>query len=175
MALAYEEYYTIDDYKKWEGDWELISGMPYAMSPFALPKHQLISGNIFFELKQKLNNCKCEVLMECEIIISTDTILRPDVIIYCDKIKDKLTKTPSVVFEVVSKTSIKRDEIIKKEIYEQEGVKYFILVYPDKKRAKAYENKDGKFFKIADEDDIVVFNFECEIEFDFKKIWKRHV
>ena len=58
MALAYVEYYTYEDYKKWEGDWELIDGVPYAMSPFALPSHQFISGRILIQLNKNLENCK---------------------------------------------------------------------------------------------------------------------
>ncbi len=27
------EYYTYDDYKEWDGDWELIDGVAYAMAP----------------------------------------------------------------------------------------------------------------------------------------------
>ncbi len=174
MALSYEEYYTIDDYKRWEGDWELIYGMPYAMSPFAKPSHQLISSKIVTEFTNKLKNCpKCKALMEVEIVISQDTILRPDVIVYCDEIKEILTKTPSIIFEVVSKSTIKRDEVIKKEIYEKEGVKYFCLVYPNEKRAKLYINNFGRFVKVKDiENEKIEFDFECKIEFDFSEIWE---
>jgi len=175
MALAYEEYYTIDDYQKWEGDWELIYGMPYAMSPFAKPTHQLISSKIVSELINKLKKCpRCKALMEAEIAISKDTILRPDVMVYCNDIKDILNKTPRIIFEVVSKSTVKRDEIIKKEIYEKEGVEYYILVYPDEKRAKVYKNNLGRFVKIKDieKDERVEFSFECEIEFDFKEVWE---
>jgi len=166
--LAYEEYYTYDEYKKWQGDWELIYGMPYAMSPFALPKHQLISSNILFELKSALKNCrKCNVLMETEIIISKDTILRPDVIVYCDEIKNKLTKTPPIVVEVTSKSTLKRDELIKKEIYEREGVKYYILVSSEDKSIKIYKNYQGRFVK----EDVDKFEFDdCKIEVDFSNI-----
>jgi len=170
--LAYEEYYTIEDYKKWEGDWELIRGMPYAMAPFALPSHQLISSKITAELVKNLKNCKkCSALMESEIVISDDTILRPDVMVYCGEIKDKLTLTPPIIFEVVSKSTIKRDEIIKKEIYEKEGVKYYIIVYPDLKKAKIFIN-NGIFVKAKDiENEKFTFEFDCEIEFDFSEIW----
>ena len=44
--LAYKEFYTYDDYKNWEGDWELVDGVAFAMAPFALPSHQKISLRI---------------------------------------------------------------------------------------------------------------------------------
>jgi len=31
--------YTYDDYKQWQGDWELIAGIPLAMSPAPTRKH----------------------------------------------------------------------------------------------------------------------------------------
>jgi len=166
--LAYEEYYTYEDYRKWEGDWELIHGMPYAMAPFALPKHQFISSKIVTKLNILLRNCpKCNALMETEIMVSDDTILRPDVMVYCDEIKNKLTKTPPIIVEVTSKSTLKRDELIKKEIYAQEGVKYYILVSSEDKNIKIYKNYHGRFVK----EDIKKFEFdECEIEVDFSDI-----
>ena len=32
-------HYTYDDYKNWQGDWELIRGVPYAMAPSPLKTH----------------------------------------------------------------------------------------------------------------------------------------
>jgi hypothetical protein len=38
-ALKYENftYYTYNDYKDWEGSWELIDGVPFAMAPAPYP------------------------------------------------------------------------------------------------------------------------------------------
>jgi len=43
--------YTYEDYKSWEGDWELINGIPYAMAPSPIKIHQklIISiSSLFF-------------------------------------------------------------------------------------------------------------------------------
>ena len=42
-ALDYTEHYTLDDYRLWEGDWELIDGSAYAMSPSPMVTHQSVS------------------------------------------------------------------------------------------------------------------------------------
>ncbi len=34
MVLAYQDYYTLEDYLSWAGDWELMDGMPYANFEF---------------------------------------------------------------------------------------------------------------------------------------------
>ena len=103
MALAYVEYYTYEDYKKWEGDWELIDGVAYAMSPFALPSHQFISGRILIQLNKNLEECKkCFALMESEVKFSETTILRPDILMKCGELDD-ISIVPEIIFEVVSK------------------------------------------------------------------------
>jgi hypothetical protein len=37
-AVKILPYYTYEDYVQWEGKWELIDGIPYAMSPAHTPK-----------------------------------------------------------------------------------------------------------------------------------------
>ncbi len=39
-------HYTYEDYCQWEGRWELIEGIPYAMSPAPVPGNQWVSSNI---------------------------------------------------------------------------------------------------------------------------------
>jgi len=40
------EYYTYDDYKLWEGNWELINGIPLSMAPAPMRVHQSIASEI---------------------------------------------------------------------------------------------------------------------------------
>ncbi len=37
------EYYTYEDYCHWEGKWEMIWGVPLAMAPAPMIKHQSIA------------------------------------------------------------------------------------------------------------------------------------
>ena len=174
MAAEYLDYYTYEDYKKWEGDWELIKGMPYMMAPFALPSHQLISGKILVELSKSLENCEnCYALMESEVKFSEDTIVRPDVFIKCGEIDD-ISITPEIIFEVISKGSVKRDEFLKFDIYKKEGVKYYGIVYPDDKRAKIYKLINAEYIKMADlkNDIFEIDDLTCKIKLDFSKVWK---
>ncbi len=39
-AVKLLPYYTYEDYCRWEGRWELIDGIPFAMSPAPTPRHQ---------------------------------------------------------------------------------------------------------------------------------------
>ncbi|MEO1751242.1 hypothetical protein [Thiofaba sp. EF100] len=66
------EHYTVEDYQHWEGDWELIEGRPYAMSP------------------------ACQALYECDVRFSSETIVRPDLLVVCYPPEEaNLTRAPS--------------------------------------------------------------------------------
>lgn len=175
MALAYTEHYTVRDYALWEGDWELIYGAPYPMVPSPSISHQYANGEIYFQLKKAIANCSiCNVLFEVDWQSSDDTVVRPDVLVACDFTGEKLTKTPELIVEIVSPTSAKRDELTKFELYQQEGVKFYILAYPDEKIAKVYRLHEGRFIKEADYSN-ERFDFtirECDLTIDFSQVWR---
>ena len=172
MGLAYQEFYTYEDYKYWEGEWELIDGIPYAMAPAPVKKHQLLETKIIFELYSSLNCEKCEVLGEVDYKVNEETILKPDVVMTCNDKGDKyLIKAPEIIFEVISPSTARRDETIKFQIYEEEGVKFLILVYPNDSVAKIYKNENG-FKKIGDFSE-GIFDFEmCGVKVDFDNLFK---
>ena len=47
IALKYLPEYNYKDYLRWEGHWELIEGLAYAMNPRPNIKHQKISGKLY--------------------------------------------------------------------------------------------------------------------------------
>lgn len=174
--MNYSEKYTVEDYQEWKGDWEIVHGEAYAMSPSPLYDHQYITGKIFRQLDEQLDNCpKCHAVIETDVTLSEDTVVRPDSMVICYEPEDKLTKSPELVFEVTSKSTAKRDEILKFDLYQNEAIKYYILIYPNSKKAKLYELIDYKYRKIADFTD-EHYHFElsqCTVDFDFNFIWRK--
>jgi len=167
--------YTYEDYKTWEGRWELIEGIPFALaSPTFL--HQRVVARLIRFIDESLEeNCKgCTVVPDTDYIVDEQTVLRPDVVVVCGNSGDRIVVTPKVVFEVVSKGTAKNDEILKKRIYEREGVEYSVLVYPPFKKVKIYHLKGGRFEKLKDlSEEVFTFSFEgCQFTLDFKKIWE---
>ena len=165
MRALVLETYTYDDYKQWEGDWELIYGHPYAMAPSPIGKHQFIMGRIIYQLNKNLDELecnKCFVLGEIDYIISNDTVLKPDVALVCGELPKFIQKPPVAIFEIISPSTKLRDETTKKEIYENQGIKLF-LVYPDEKKV-IFDEKEIKKIEI---------NTPCgKIEFESKDIFK---
>ena len=177
MAAQMIEYYTYDDYKTWEGEWELIDGIPLAMAPAPMRKHQSLATVIIAELHNQLEECtQCEVLGEIDYKVSDDTILKPDVVLTCKETNDTyLTKAPEIVVEIISKSTAKRDEKYKFEIYEREKVSYYILVYPDDLRAKVYKLEGSRYDKQGDflQESYTFEETSCGIVLDFARIFKR--
>ncbi len=179
-ALRLEDLpsYNYEDYILWEDNWELIYGFPYAMAPAPMIRHQSISSKIARNLEDALEDCKkCQALLPVDWKISDDTIVQPDNSVICIEPKNKayITKAPKIIFEILSKSTAKKDKGIKYKLYQQEGVKYYIIVHPDEDMAKVYELKDGKYIKMSDvSNETIEFNIEecnIQINFDFSKIW----
>jgi len=170
--------YTYDDYKLWDGEWELIYGVAYAMSPAPMIEHQSISNKIARYLDETFQDCeKCLSLLPVDWKIDEETVVQPDNLVICHKPTHKayLTKAPKIIFEVLSKSTASKDKNLKYRLYEQEGVEYYIIVNPDDKIAKVYQLKDGKYIKLLDAtDESVEFSLgACKktLKFDFAKIW----
>jgi Uma2 family endonuclease len=173
------EYYTYDDYKQWEGDWELIDGIAYAMAPAPMRKHQSIGSKIISLIDKQITNClECEILGEVDYKIDEYTTIRPDVVLTCGETHEyHLTIAPLIVVEVVSKSSIKRDEKIKFELYEKEKVPYYIIVYPDDLRAKIFKLENNAYTKEGDflDTSYTFTDIKCkDIKLDFKEVFKKY-
>ncbi len=177
MSHVAIERYTYADYLNWDGDWELIDGIPLAMTPSPMKIHQNIAYELAYRLREKLEDCEeCEVVGELDYKVSEDTILRPDLVLTCNETHPQyLTKAPKIVFEVISKATAKRDEVYKYDIYEKEGVKYYCLIYPDDLVAKLYKLVDYRYQKVGDfsNESFSFSDILCEPTLDFAKVFKR--
>ena len=177
-ALKLEDIcYTYDDYKLWEGNWELISGIAVAMSPAPVRKHQGLASFFIRELINQLDDCnECEVLGEVDYKVNDTTVLRPDIVLTCNEQNDAyLTKAPEIIIEILSPSTAKRDENYKFDIYEAEKVKYYILVYPNDLRAKVYK-LDAKLYDKQGDFSYENYNFEettCKLTINFERVFKR--
>jgi len=177
-ALKLEDiHYTYDDYKLWKGDWELIEGVPFAMSPAPMKKHQSLAAKIISQFDKQLEDCfMCEVLGEVDYKINDETVLRPDIVLTCNETSETyLTKAPEIIVEIISKSTAKRDEVYKFDIYEKEKVKYYIIVYPDDLVAKVYK-LDAKEYDKQGDFSLERYDFEetsCKMSLDFEKVFRR--
>ncbi len=142
-------HYTYEDWVHWEGKWELIEGHPIAMSPTPVPKHQRVANEISTELTLALRktSCKeCRVYDPLDYKIAEDTILIPDILIVCGEIKRKfLDFPPALVVEILSPSTALKDRHTKFELYQQQGVPYYLIVDADKKTIEVFRLLNGEY------------------------------
>ena len=171
--------YTYEDYQQWDGRWELIDGIPYAMSPAPHPQHQRIVARVWKELSTNLTCSKCP---ECEVFISPidwkidqKTVVQPDVAIFCEESnKPYFTKTPPLIVEVLSKSTVLNDFNIKFKLYETQKVKYYIIIDPDKYIADIFRLQQDRYQlqKKIVQKEIVEFTWHgCQTKLDFGNVF----
>jgi len=170
--------YTIRDYERWQGDWELVEGIPYALASPSLTHQRvvvLLSMLLELQLEEK-EECKdCVLTIDTDYVVSEDTVFRPDLAIVCSNKDEKITKTPKLIIEVVSPASRKMDEEIKPIYYSKEGVKYYLLVYPqERKMVLKLLTEEGRY-KDLNLDKEFTFKFKegCELKLNPAEVWRR--
>jgi len=171
-------HYTVKDYERWKGDWELVEGIPYALASPSLTHQRIVlilSMLLQLQLEEKEECKECLVTIDTDYIVSEDTVFRPDIAVVCGNKDEKITKTPELIIEVVSPASRKMDEEIKPIYYSNEGVKYYLLVYPrEKKMVLKLLTEEGKYENLNLEKEFI-FNLKkgCEIKINPNEVWKR--
>ena len=172
-------HYTYEDYKHWEGRWELIKGIPYAMSPQPSKLHQFISLKIARYLDELLESCsQCFALVPVDWKITEDTIVQPDNLVVCgEEIEGQvLNRPPVLIFEILSPSTKSKDKVLKFNLYQEAGVKYYVLVEPETQKVEIFVLKSGQYRLVKEfvKNGTFVFTLEgCEIEFDFTKVFPK--
>ena len=143
-AREYPDTYTFADILCWPENerWELIDGVPYNMSPAPSRRHQVILGNLHVLFRTFLEGAPCQVFLppfdvllptETENALTTTTVVQPDLTVVCDR--EKLDShgcvgSPTLVVEILSPHTARKDLRAKLRKYEQVGVKEYWVVYP---------------------------------------------
>ena len=176
IAERYRPHYTYDDYCQWEGKWELIEGMPYAISPAPIPEHQRTSFKLSMCFEMSLTSCKnCKVYPPLDWKIEEDTIVQPDIIIVCKPILKKfLDFKPALIVEILSPSTASKDRGEKMELYQSQQVKYYLIVDIKFKKIEIYQFVEGKYDLVAISPINFLFQFEdanCSADVNFLGIW----
>ncbi|MCD8012752.1 MAG: Uma2 family endonuclease [Lachnospiraceae bacterium] len=175
--------YTLEDYFALPDDQrvELIDGVFYDM---AAPNyiHQDIGVRIcrcFMDyIDSKRGSCfafaaPVDVQLDCD----DKTILQPDVLIVCDPSKLKKGRifgAPDLVVEILSRSTSKKDRVLKLAKYRRAGVKEYWIVDPDWRQVKVYEFEKSDTPAEYGFDDIVpvgIYAGDCKV--DFSQIYER--
>ena len=143
-AEQLQQKYTYADYAQWPEDerWELIDGVPYAMTaPQRL--HQKIVSELSRQVGNYLQGKPCEVYVapfdvrlprQDEADAKVETVVQPDLSVICDP--SKLDKqgcrgAPDWIIEVLSPSTALKDMNTKRGLYERHGVQEYWIIHPE--------------------------------------------
>jgi Uma2 family endonuclease len=141
--ISPEEYLRLERQSEYRS--EYVNGEIFAMTRASL-KHNLVSGNIFGELRQQLKGRECQAYTsEMRVkVTATGLYTYPDVVVVCDepKFEDKYFDTllnPTVLVEVLSPSTERYDRIAKSSYYRTlDSLAEHLLVAQDEVRLEQY-------------------------------------
>ena len=145
---------TYDDYVLFPEDGqrhELIDGEHY-VTPTPKISHQAISGNLHWLIRSYLEehpigHVYCAPL---DVIFSNYDVVEPDLLYLSNEraaevLRDWVHGPPELVIEIASPSTRKRDETIKRRLYERWGVSEYWVVDPEVERVRLYRRAGDAF------------------------------
>jgi len=151
-GLTYEDYCALpDDGKRYE----ILDGELF-VSPSPIPLHQLITGNLYAELRAHIRPRRLGRLFVAplDILLSKHNIVEPD-IVYVSNAKsgvmtDKNVQgAPDLLVEVLSPSTRKRDLQDKRRIYAEWGVDWYWIVDPQGETLDELQRIGKEFAEVA--------------------------
>lgn len=177
IATKYLPQYTYEDYSLWEGNWELINGIPYAMSPAPTLRHQRINSRLVtlftIVLSKDCQNCLAYMPIDWKVV--EDTVVQTDLSVICGNTNQKyLDFPPMLVAEILSPSTAIKDRNLKKQIYLSQGVKYYLILDPALDNLEIYEIIENQYSPIAISPTSFTFSLDegCTADVNFEDIWK---
>lgn len=168
--LTEDEYLKLEEKSKIR--YEFMDGEIFAMAG-ATRKHNLATTNISTELNLQLRETDCEVYAsDFRVKLRDGHNVYPDVAVACGEIdttdNDKTLLNPVVVFEVLSKSTEKRDRSEKAEDYfNLRSLREYILVSQYRVRIEHFSRQENNVWTLKiyeDLEDLLELNsINCQI------------
>lgn len=149
VKLTYNDFVQFPDDGKRH---ELIDGEHY-VTPSPSTRHQKISGNLHWLLRSHLEQTRTGQLFYApyDIVFSQFDVVEPDLMYFSHaRAAEVLTPlhargAPELIIEIGSKGTRKRDETIKRRLYERAGVSEYWVVDPAIDIIRVYRLTEGSY------------------------------
>ncbi|MGH7206069.1 MAG: Uma2 family endonuclease [Nitrospiraceae bacterium] len=135
---------------------ELIDGEHYA-TPSPKTKHQKVSGTLFLLLGTHVKRSKVGYLFAAptDVVLSDLDVVQPDLLFITAARASIVTENniqgpPDLMIEILSETTRKTDEIMKRKLYERYGIREYWIVDPELETVKVYLLTDTGFVRTSE-------------------------
>ncbi|ODS53679.1 MAG: hypothetical protein ABS36_13725 [Acidobacteria bacterium SCN 69-37] len=146
---------TYDDFLLFPDDGlrhELIDGEHY-VTPSPSLRHQRISGNIYTAIRTYLREHPIGEIFYAplDVVLSNVDVVEPDLLYVArERAGEVLTSmhvrgVPNLVVEIGSKSTSRRDDTIKRRLYERSGVDEYWIVDPATDTIRVFRHADDRF------------------------------
>jgi Uma2 family endonuclease len=168
--------YTYEDYKEWRVRlWEIIDGGAFPIESEKDPAHQRVLQKLVPLFKAKLENFFCYGDPSVIYLIEDDNVLKPDMLVLAKELKKEYADFPPVmIVEVLSQSTKAIDQVVKFQMYQSQGIRYYLIIDPGREEAEIYELSDGQYKMTSGGKDFKHdFMIDgCKVSIDFKEVWK---
>lgn len=172
---TYSDYLQLDDGKRYE----IIEGK-LIMVPSPSVKHQLVSNILCEYLGNYIRSNNLGILLGAPMDVYLDdfNIVQPDILFISRKRNNIITENyikgaPDLVVEILSESSLQKDRIDKKELYERFGVKEYWIVDPMYKIIEVYtiKNKVYTLYKTFSQNDVLIPKILKGLKLNLSKVF----
>jgi len=148
VKLTYDDFLLFPDDGKRH---ELIDGEHY-VTPAPNVGHQWVAGNLFGVIWTHLQSHPIGVVFMAplDVVMSRHDVVEPDILYVSNERREQVMTplnvqgAPDLVIEVASKSTRKRDETIKRRLYERGGSEYWV-VDPEIEVIRIYRREGERF------------------------------
>ena len=158
-AAAPSVKFTLEDFLSFPDDGkrhEIIDGEHY-VTPSPNTKHQSVSMNLTRVFLRCLEDQPRGRLFAApfDVVLSSVDVVEPDLLYLSDERAGLLTElhvrgAPDLVVEILSPSTRRTDEIIKRKLYERFGVLEYWVVDPELEGVKIYRRVDAAFVRVSE-------------------------
>lgn len=151
--------FTLEDFLNFPDDGkrhEIIDGDHY-VTPSPKTRHQRVSMNLTRAFVLYLDRHPIGRLFAApfDVVLSDLDVVEPDLLYISNERTRILTEAhvrgaPDIVIEILSSGTRRRDEGIKRKLYERVGVREYWLVDPEIDTVKVFRQVDGAFVRVAE-------------------------
>ena len=154
QRLTYADFLSFPDDGKRH---ELIDGVHY-VTPSPNLGHQELVGRLFLAIANFLatrRHLGRVFVAPLDVVMSDHDVVEPDLLFVAGDQREILTEAnvqgaPALVVEILSPGTRRRDEGIKRRLFDRKGVREYWLVDPKGRRISVYRRaKDGSFPAVA--------------------------
>jgi Uma2 family endonuclease len=146
--LTYDDYILIPE----DGLRHEVLDGEHFVSPAPRPRHQIVLANLHFKLMSFVNQKRLGRVLfaPLDFVFDQHNVAQPDLVFISNERSGLIGDTyisgaPELVVEILSPSTRRTDELIKRSIYERFGALEYWLVDPDRRTVQVFRRIGSAF------------------------------